>query len=59
MLYQNMAQRHQTLFPRRTSGHAHQHGGKKGLARETNSSLVPDPGSFPLTCAWEKEPERC
>ena len=24
-----MAQRHQTLFPRRTSGHAHQHGGKR------------------------------
>ena len=31
-----MAQRHQTLFPRRTSGHAHQHG-EKDLARETSS----------------------
>jgi len=29
----NMAQRHQTLFPRRTSGHAHQRGKRVCLAR--------------------------
>ena len=30
----NMAQRHQTLFPRRTSGHAHQHGKKGSGSRD-------------------------
>jgi len=32
-------------FPRRTSGHAHQHG-KKGLARETRLRRMVDPSAL-------------